>query len=762
MILLLKKLPPTAILKIRLKSLVFQIWLSFLALSFILGLWLFLFLKTQDKTELLAHFSSEVTRIHNDFSENIINYQNFILSGYKEVDFYTKDTQPDINNYLKNLTAIHSRLLNLEQNSEEYNLGTNSEFRLLIRNNNQLIQLADSLKTLIKYRGFKDYGVEGRMRKSAHALEDSSYIFGAEILQLRRHEKDFLLRGEEQYELKFNSLLDSLKRRYLGKKKIQALLNQYSGSFKEYVAMSNILGINSENGLLVEIKSVHLKINGIFSGMEEKSAARILELNNQHFNYLITQTIFIAIIAIFVSLFLAKTLTHDIKLLNENFKYYISSDFLKNPDKEISKPDFKPSSTDIKNLFTNFQLLKETLNKTVLRLNKEVEKSEKAANYKTRFLANMSHEIRTPLNGILGMLQLIGIEKLSTEQQKSLEVAEYSANHLLDVVNMILDYSKLEVGKMSVDKRPIDLRLILKNLEGIFHYQAMEKNLEFVVECAEEVPCVINADSMRIQQVLLNLLSNALKFTHHGSVLLKVSKDSETENEIILNFEVIDTGVGINKKDTSKLFEAFEQQDISTTRKHGGTGLGLTITNQLIELMGGQLLLDSQINKGSKFYFSLSFEKVSKSVKQSTSIGNFQKKPSPLGDYKVLVAEDNKINQLVIVKMLNILGINSVLAKDGKEAYELFLLEDFDLVLMDIHMPKLNGLEATNMIKAHSKYAISKPPIIAITASAFEEDRDEALSKGMDDFITKPVLFKVLVYTMKKYLPNLVTANTSF
>lgn len=737
--------------RIRIKSLALQIWLSFLILALILGVWMLLFLRAEKKSENLSIFSFSLTSTHNFFSENVINYQDFILTGYKDPKFYISGEQKDIHNYLSNLEKVQKKLSKLEKDSKNYTLNTSEDFELLMQLNEELLKQGQSLRELMKFRGFKDYGVEGTMRESAHALEDSSKILRSEILQLRRHEKDYLLRGEKLYFEEFDTLNNKLKRKYSNNKLVAGLLENYKNSFDRYVEISERLGFYSDSGLLGRIDLLHNRVNSLFSSIKDKSSNRILELNQEHSNFLIFQTVFIGFIAILVSLFLAKTLTHDIKLLNENFRYYIRSGFLGNPNKDLVKPDFKLSSIEIRKLFVNFQLLKETLNNTIKQLNEEVEKSARAANYKARFLANMSHEIRTPLNGILGMLQLIRIDQLSEKQQKNLDVAEYSANHLLEVVNMILDHSKLEVGKMKVDNRPVDLKLLFKNIHGIFDYQAKEKNLDFRIVFDDRIQHKVYADSMRLQQVFMNLISNAVKFTDLGFVEFKAERIIEDSKTLSVEFAVTDSGIGINLKNQTKLFEAFEQQDVSTTRKHGGTGLGLTITNQLVELMGGELSLLSGPGQGSKFYFSLEFKKVLEKSDFLDPIILYNDKLE-VDTQKVLVVEDNKINQLVLDKMLRKIGVCSLLAENGQDAYDLFIKEDFDLILMDIHMPKMNGLEATRLIKSHPKYITQSPPIIAITASAFEEDRTEALDRGMDDFITKPILFDNLQQILKKYL----------
>ena len=735
--------------KLSTKNLAFQIWLSFVSLALILGLWLFLFLRTDKQNKNVAIFSLDLTTLQNQFSENFVNYQNFILGGYKDVSFYTNDQQKDIDTYLTILNTNYTQLKQLGEQSESLHINIEQNVNSILINHYKLQILADSTRKAVRYRGFKDYGLEGKIRNAAHQIENLKTITKGEILQLRRHEKDFMLRGDSNYQFKFNQLIHNIYENHKLDSLTRFLLNNYTSTFNQYVLKSRELGYYNEGGLIHQIKQLHDQINASLSNIKVKTARQMMALNKANSNYLIIQTIFIGIIAILVSMFLVKTLTHDIKLLNENFRFYINSDFLNNPDKELPKPRFKLSSIEIRKLFANFQLLKETLNKTLVNLNKEKEKSEQSAHYKARFLANMSHEIRTPLNGIIGMLQIIEIDPLNNEQKQNLQLAKYSANHLLDLVNMILDYSKLSEDKMVVETRTFNLAMVIENIKGIFKHQVKDKNIKLNIKYDNNLPKQVKGDVLRIQQVLLNIISNAIKFTHKGNVTLKVNEIENTTKQIKIGFTITDTGIGIAENEQQKLFEAFVQSDISTTRKYGGTGLGLTISNQLVQLMGGSLLLKSKLNEGSQFYFELWFDKVNQMEYNGTTTIT---PANQLKGNKVLLAEDNKINRIVLERMLKKINLDCVLVENGKEALDTYLAEDFDMILMDIHMPVMNGIEATQHIQASGKFKSTPLPIIAITASAFEEDRKIALEHGLNDFITKPVLFDNLKIVLQKYL----------
>ncbi|GLB51061.1 hypothetical protein NBRC110019_01000 [Neptunitalea chrysea] len=720
-------------------------------MALILALWLFLYLRTDKETNKVSVFSIKLSKTQNRFSENFINYQNFILAGYKDPSFYTRNTQPNIDTYLNNLQINQKALSYLKGDSKNLSIAIQDSIKTANNNYQKLITLAWDTRKAIQLRGFKDYGTEGSMREAAHKIERLDVIPKDVILQLRRHEKDFMLRGEHIYQERFNFLITEIEKQFKNDAQTLELLNTYHTTFNEYVEKSNLLGFYNETGLINDVKKLHDQINNNLVNIKSITADKMMQLNKTNSNYLIIQTIFIGIIAIFASTYLVKTLTHDIKLINDRFRYYIQNDFLNNPNNSLPAPKFKLSAIEIRRLFSNFQLMKETLNKTIVRLNEEKEKADRNVHYKARFLANMSHEIRTPLNGIIGMLQIIEMEPLSDEQKKNIQLANYSANHLLELVNMILDYSKLEEGKMTIENNTFQLNSVFKNIEGIFKHQVKEKNIAFKTKIDKSIPKQLKGDVLRLQQVLLNIVSNAIKFTHIGSVSLVVKKVAKTDTHTVVRFTVKDTGIGIEKDQQKRLFEAFVQNDISTTRKYGGTGLGLTISNELVQLMGGTLHLESTPNQGTKFYFELSFEVAHIPTSLTHTTANNTKLDKLKGN-RILIAEDNKINQMVLQRMLSKLQVAYTITHNGKEALDEYLSNDYELMLMDIQMPLLNGIEATKQIKATQKYKDTPIPIIAVTASAFEEDRKLAFTEGLDDFLTKPVIFEKLQILLEQYL----------
>ncbi|MDP5254102.1 MULTISPECIES: ATP-binding protein [unclassified Vibrio] len=374
--------------------------------------------------------------------------------------------------------------------------------------------------------------------------------------------------------------------------------------------------------------------------------------------------------------------------------------------------------------------------------------AEHTTKIKSEFLANMSHEIRTPMNGVLGMAWQLSTTELSASQRRMLEIIQSSGNSLLVIINDILDLSKIEAGKIELEHLPISLQKLCEELEHLFRHQAEEKGIQLFVNASSKDTYFLG-DETRIKQVLMNLLSNAIKFTDQGRVALDIDIDKQDDNKQLLTFRVTDSGIGIDDNNIKTLFDAFSQADTSITRRYGGTGLGLTITSKLLSLMQTELNIDSQLGKGSCFYFTLDSE-----APQRQDFGSLEQViPAPSTDFshlKILVAEDNEINQVVIESLLHNLNITTiVIVDDGKQAVEQCQAEHFDLILMDMQMPVLDGLQATSQIKQLAAY--QNTPIIALTANVLETDKQLCLSVGMCDFLTKPLDFYKLEAMLVKW-----------
>ncbi len=369
-------------------------------------------------------------------------------------------------------------------------------------------------------------------------------------------------------------------------------------------------------------------------------------------------------------------------------------------------------------------------------LKKAKEVAEDAASAKQQFLSTMSHEIRTPLNGIINTAHMLREENPRPDQIDNIEILKFSADNLLRLVNDILDYSKIDSGKIEFESIDFELRKMLNGIKQSFEYEILRKRLRLDLEINERIPVVIIGDSVRLSQILINLVGNAIKFTDEGKITIRIEPEEESETQLWLRFSIIDTGIGIPAGKQQYIFESFTQASSSTTRKYGGTGLGLAITRKLVGLQGGTLTLESTENVGSTFSFTLKFDKSSKPFMADEMIRESTYRS--LKGLKVLVAEDNLINQKIVSKYLAKWEVEVELAENGRIAVEKIGKMKYDVVLMDLHMPEMSGYEATAHVRALEGDYFSALPIIALTASAFLEDRDKIYTFGMSGYIIKP------------------------
>jgi PAS domain S-box-containing protein len=382
------------------------------------------------------------------------------------------------------------------------------------------------------------------------------------------------------------------------------------------------------------------------------------------------------------------------------------------------------------------------------------DRADEANHAKSLFLANMSHEIRTPMNAIVGLIQLMQRDNRDALQRDRLARANESAQHLMQVINDILDLSRIESGKLVLEEVDFSLLEVLACLRGLVEEQARARHLALEID-ATLAPDDLRGDPTRLTQALLNLVGNAVKFTQQGSVRLRVSATDTADDHLRLRCDVIDTGIGIPQEAQARIFDAFEQADGSTTRRFGGTGLGLAITRRLVQAMGGSLQMRSEPGRGSHFWFDVDLRRArgdARAKDRADAIGDAAGLRRIYRGARLLLAEDHPMNQLVALELLRSAGMSVDLADDGIQAVELARHNVYDLILMDMQMPRLDGLEATRLIRAMPAHAAT--PILAMTANAFVEDREACLAAGMNDHLPKPIDMARLYGALAHWLPH--------
>ena len=370
------------------------------------------------------------------------------------------------------------------------------------------------------------------------------------------------------------------------------------------------------------------------------------------------------------------------------------------------------------------------------------EQAEEGTRAKSEFLANMSHEIRTPMNGIIGMAEILKQANLGKHEEENLDILISSTRSLLSLVNDILDISKIEAGKVELEFEDFDLRNMLKDIENIIYVKAEEKALDYKTFISPDVPVFLKGDPARLKQIALNLVNNAVKFTEKGRVHTYVNVEEEDDNRIKLKIKVQDTGIGISQEGRKNLFQLFSQVDTSTTKIYGGTGLGLSIAKRLVSLMEGEIGMESEQEVGSEFWFTAWMEKSDRKTAIPEPLDEKAEEESKEMDtLDILLAEDNEINQKIIEYSLTNAGHKVDVAKNGQEAIDMYHKNTYDLVLMDVQMPILDGYEATKHIRDIEENAHNNEqriPIVALTANAMKGDREKCLDAGMDEYLSKP------------------------
>jgi signal transduction histidine kinase/ActR/RegA family two-component response regulator len=399
--------------------------------------------------------------------------------------------------------------------------------------------------------------------------------------------------------------------------------------------------------------------------------------------------------------------------------------------------------------------LEEKIRERTSELQVSMNRAEAATRAKSEFLANMSHELRTPLNGIQGMLEIALDSELTTAQREELETARECSNSLLALVSDILDLSKIEAGRMTLEKIPFDLRELIGSCSRLLASKAANRGLQLLCEITPEVPVHLLGDPLRMREIVVNLLDNAVKYTNEGSVRLRLtSVPALVANQARLRLDVTDTGIGIPADKVKAIFDEFTQADGSITRRYGGTGLGLTIAKKLVQMHKGRIWVESEVGRGSAFHVEFDLDEI------STPRGLCEPRPAdPVAPPdavpaaargRILIVEDNRVNQQVVAGLLTKKGYETTVVNHGGEALAALEAASFDLVIMDIQMPVLDGLEATRRIRLEERWR--NLPIVGLTAHAMAGDRERCIQAGMNDYLTKPVRGPALLETVKRHI----------
>lgn len=446
-------------------------------------------------------------------------------------------------------------------------------------------------------------------------------------------------------------------------------------------------------------------------------------------------------------------------------KFSFTDDFIEEMRRELSLPSRAELMSELKKkndkLIFQAEKLKEAKNV-----------AEGAAKAKADFLANMSHEIRTPMNAIMGMTHLIQETELNPKQKDYINKIQKSSNHLLGIINDILDFSKIEAGKLGIEKIDFKLDEVLDNLSTFIGGKCLEKGLELIFELDPELPNDLCGDPLRLGQILINYTNNAVKFTEKGEIIVRIRKERELENECLVKFEVQDTGIGMTEEQKRKIFQSFQQADTSTTRKYGGTGLGLAISKKLATLMDGDVGVETEIGKGSVFWFTAKLcispvtstvlpdsvlpilwknEREGKDRGEGCPINMVEQYLPSICGARILLVEDNELNQQVAVELLEAGGFSIDIAENGEIAVKKVREGSYDIVLMDMQMPVMDGVTATKEIRKKEEYV--SLPIVAMTANAMLGDRKKCAEAGMNDHIAKPINPNQLFSTLLKWIP---------
>lgn len=606
----------------------------------------------------------------------------------------------------------------------------------------------DNLRSLLMQRGFQDFGQIGAMRDVIHDIEVQVLdpVLAVDVLMLRRHEKDYIIRNQIDYvdlvitrAESFANTIQSSKLAENERDILLASLQEYVELFLAVVAFDNQIGLRAGGGLFQEFNStrdsIGANLSSLFDSYQALLGIEFSETKRQA--WVVVALIFLASAGFIV--FLSGSLASPLKALSKEVRLFVNSGF--------SLPSIAVSTAherdEVGQIARDFEVLQEKMMEYVKSIHEERAIADSANRAKSMFLANMSHEIRTPLNGVAGASQLLQTTDLSKDQKKYTEIISDCSLNLMGIVNDVLDFSKIEAGQFELAIESFSIIEVSRKLTNMARSAAETKGLTFKFNCCAIEIDTVRGDPLRWGQIVQNLLANAVKFTEKGSVELIIkSKQSVGENAEITVL-VRDTGIGIPEALLYRIFAPFKQEDASTTRKFGGTDLGLSISNGLATLMGGQITANSVVGEGSTF----TFKSYAEIVTELPSPGE-----ESLGYYNhnIMLVEDNPLNQKIAEAMLVKMGCHVTIAGNGIEAVSESQKSRYDLILMDIQMPEMDGLDATREIRKSNKLN-ENIPIIALSANVTMQDREQALRAGMQDFLSKPISMDKLNTVLATY-----------
>ena len=522
----------------------------------------------------------------------------------------------------------------------------------------------------------------------------------------------------------------------------------------------------------IKLDELALDINEPEPAPAKPLGAVIVATSKHHLNsqkndvliYSLLIMLFVLTLSLLVALWVARRITVPVMGMGRAIHRIGEGDLGIRVSTQLNVDELRELAGGINQMAQQLQQDRSTLEQRIAEATHELREKKEEAEHanleKARFLANMSHEIRSPMNSVLGMTQLALKAETNPSQRDYLEKIHSSGEHLLCIIDDILDFSRIEAGKLDIEAIDFDLGRVMQNLVDLAAWKVSEKNIKLTLDVDPGISRALCGDPLRLRQILINYVNNAIKFTGQGEIIIRAILLEKNEKDNLLRFEVQDTGIGMTRKEMAGLFQMFHQADSSTSRKYGGSGLGLAISKGLAELMGGEVGVESEAGKGSTFWFTVRLGKAARPewlqpekdlFARQGQAKEFNAADGAINGAHILLAEDNPFNQQVAVEFLKSAGATVCVAGNGKEALGLLSREHFDCVLMDMQMPEMDGLEATRIIRADP--GMAGTPVIGITANVANEDRERCLAAGMDDFIGKPFKPHIFYATIAKWLP---------